>query len=957
MERGTHNPRRAGSSTARTRSRNASRSAPSSALSSGAVADRDATPSAAGPDASSSLSSSYFYPNRFNPSLHSVGSRVSLSEQFATTRKEYEFGFDDAASFVAQSESEYDEGEEAQAEQDDDGEDDTLTTLGSFDSVVIVPPVTDGAGHPVDGVREQTVVDRVPRTHYELLCLPDEGVVTQGDTRRAYFRLYAMLHSSNLPLQYREAAKGYFSDVQVAFETLIGEKSRFEYDTALVDGEGEDEADSEHDGGDGGDGEDDKKIPGRRTSPRFVKRLRRQQEQGVTELGVQMDAQPLFSQHRKAFRHRQALPAGFCLTQTSTLSLPSVSRSLQPGVRRIYQALNPAAEARGDREDEDLELYCTPPTVTMAASVFATNARSAWLPPATVLSQQQNIIPDVFPKDRPLQWYSTYLSPLLNLRLRQELFLREPGLSEVALKRTLPDAVVELETDTMNAVSMTARVSHSLGLEGDGNQDVDEPVHVEASMSANRSWLARSYATRLGLAIHKKLSPDGGTVFACADSGTSSLWEQPSPVAFWDSQGPEHDSTGASWRAYMDNLAKFLGQGLMPYYYSPPTVEIGYRSTNSGDEPLGMASGRPFTKQARRGLRRLHDDVNLFDSGKGGSWTISGAVTVAGVAGYVRYGRDLFASCSSYPGPEEAPEASSNRTEHLGFRMEAELTTQKMKNGIVLSGPQWARSEISHLAVRCLKKIGKSSTVGLELGVSSASNSIVLSVYLSRSNSQRLVLPVMLFRDNPLVSQRFSTSHTRLLFWTAFLPALGLAAIDYLASRSRAEASSAKRSSGSNSKKQKKARRAQARVRDHLERRIAQRRAEADDLAAMFASPVVHRQRCQREDGGLVILEAKYGVVRVDRGSVSSKKTTTMTTTTTPHQWASPEEVADVTVAVAALVEDEGRLYIPEGLRKSNLLGFWDPKPGRTKWLVVRYMYGGREVTRAVGGRGELRLP
>lgn len=931
MERGTHSPRRSGNA-ARTRSRNPSRSAASSARSSGVFVDRDATPpavaaaAAAAGGSDSSSSSSFLYPHRFNPSLRSVGSRVSLSEQFATTRKEYEFGFDDAVSFVQQSEYE-DEGEGGGSSE----EDDTMTTLGNSDSAVVVSPILEGPGKADYG--EQTVVERVHRTHYELLCLPDEGTVTERDIRRAYFRLYAILHSTKLPSQYREAAAGYFNDVQVAFETLIGKSSKDEYDFAVIDEENETSTEDEC-----ANGEDDKTTSKSKSSTRFVRKLQRQQEQGVTELGVQMDAQPLVSQNRNAFRHRQVLPSGVCLTQTFTSGFPTISNFLQPRARKIYQALNPPAELRDSPEEQDSQLYCTPPTVSLSSSVFATNSKSAWLPPATVLSQQQNIIPDAFPKDRPLQWYSTYLSPLLNLKLRQELFFREPGLSEATLKRTLPDAVVELETDTMNAVSVTARASHSIALDGEDRSDADQPIHVEASASVNRSWLAQSYATRLGLAVYKKLSPSGGTVFACADTGTSALWEQASSVAFWDSQPPENDSTAISWRSYMDNLAKSLGQGLMPYYYSPPTAEIGYRFSDSGDDLMGMPSGRPFTKQARSGLRRLHDDVDLVAVGKGGSWTVSGAVTTSGVAGYLRYGRDLLTSRSSSATLGEATQLFSDWKKYLGFRMEAELTTQKMKNDIVFSGPQWKKAEICHLAVRGIKKIGKSSKIGLELGVSSASNSVVLSIYLSPKNNQRLILPVMLFRDSPLMNQRFSTSCTKMLFWAAFVPALGLAAVDYITSRNPAEASDLR--------SKKKSKRARAKAQDHLQQRIAQRRAEADDLVAMLVQPVLHRQRLQREDGGLVILEAKYGVL-LDPASASSA---------TPN-WAAPEDIADVTVAVAALVDDEGKLRIPEGIRKSKLVGFWDPKPGSTKWLVVKYVYGGREATRAVAGRAELRLP
>jgi DnaJ family protein C protein 11 len=83
----------------------------------------------------------------------------------------------------------------------------------------------------------------------------------------------------------------------------------------------------------------------------------------------------------------------------------------------------------------------------------------------------------------------------------------------------------------------------------------------------------------------------------------------------------------------------------------------------------------------------------------------------------------------------------------------------------------------------------------------------------------------------------------------------------------------------------------------------------------------------------LVILSAKYSV-----------------------SGAPPDEIADVTVAVAALVAG-GQLLIPKGLRKSHLLGFWDPAPLTTKVLLVRYLYQGKENSVEVSGRDELRLP
>lgn len=254
------------------------------------------------------------------------------------------------------------------------------------------------------------------------------------------------------------------------------------------------------------------------------------------------------------------------------------------------------------------------------------------------------------------------------------------------------------------------------------------------------------------------------------------------------------------------------------------------------------------------------------------------------------------------------------------------------------------------------------------------------------------------------MSPNLASTCIRLLFWTAYVPALGLAAVENVLAltfsarpSSQSEATeklrpnTANRSNPSANNPEANASNALATASSHR-RRIEARRAEADNLVTLLAHPVRRRQRRERERDGLVILSAKYGIV-----ASSSCKTTTPTpaaaspiTANTASsflffgsdalspppspdvvppppsflgpEWAVPEEVADVTVAVAALVdgdEKEGRgsLYIPRGLRKSKLLGFWDPQPGRTKCLMVKYMYAGREGVELVMGREELRLP
>jgi DnaJ family protein C protein 11 len=212
-----------------------------------------------------------------------------------------------------------------------------------------------------------------------------------------------------------------------------------------------------------------------------------------------------------------------------------------------------------------------------------------------------------------------------------------------------------------------------------------------------------------------------------------------------------------------------------------------------------------------------------------------------------------------------------------------------------------------YLALRALKRVGRFSKLGFEVGVSPSN--LHLSFYWSRLG-QRINIPFLLATK--------SNMSTELVFWTTVLPFLGFGVAEIF-SRSRA------------TRKLKKPREQKSGAK--LQEYVARRRAEADELTVVLANGVEPRQRAERQAGGLVILSAKYSV----KGAPS-------------------EEVADVTVAVAALV-DNGEVLIPKGLRKSHLLGFWDPAPLESKVLFVRYLYQGKEYSVEGVGEQELRLP
>lgn len=123
---------------------------------------------------------------------------------------------------------------------------------------------------------------------------------------------------------------------------------------------------------------------------------------------------------------------------------------------------------------------------------------------------------------------------------------------------------------------------------------------------------------------------------------------------------------------------------------------------------------------------------------------------------------------------------------------------------------------------------------------------------------------------------------------------------------------------------------------EELQAYVAKKQIEAVEFTKLIAPAVEANQQQRRRDGELVVLSALFGAEVADRAGGSD---------------------ADVTTALAALIDDEGQLFIPAGVRKAGLPGFWDAAPGQPKTLRVRYAYQGQEGEVEVTGRHGLRLP
>ncbi|CRK19215.1 Chaperone protein dnaJ 13 like [Verticillium longisporum] len=314
-----------------------------------------------------------------------------------------------------------------------------------------------------------------------------------------------------------------------------------------------------------------------------------------------------------------------------------------------------------------------------------------------------------------------------------------------------------------------------------------------------------------------------------------------------------------------------------------PTLELGFATASVRSL---TALGRYDPRLTSGGIYGLDHET---DGPEDGSWSAHASLTSSTATGSLRYSRDVSGLGSSLSGTDS--------------RIEIELASNSMFE--------------RHLAVRNLWRVGVHAKLGLEVGV--GSHAFHLSLYWSRLK-HRFSLPLLL-------SSPGTTASVGVVFWAALLPFLAMAGVQYVSIKrpaSKAEVSGTSTT-------------------ERIESRMARKRAEAEEVAALLTGPVEAKQQRRREIDGLVILDAKYGVQSaLEDGSGSL--------------W-SAGKVANVTVATAALIDSQGRLVIPAGVRKSGVLGFWDPAPGTAKVLQVRYVYGGKEGVVDVKGRRALVLP
>ncbi|KAL1879962.1 hypothetical protein VTK73DRAFT_6542 [Phialemonium thermophilum] len=468
----------------------------------------------------SSARSSAILDDHLHPGLHSsqalrpVESRFSLNEQFAATRKDYEFGYDDASSVLDRaSAADYKE------------TDDTVVLDDLRD-------LTDGDEAPS---RDCILSDR---SFYELLCLPPTAAASPTEIRRAYYRLLQEIHPETQPQSLVPLAEALLNVVQTAFETLIEPHRKANYDMSLVALESEvDVFDEFRDAAISADGDRS-----------YVDRLAEEylnltggEIRTTTDLGLRLRPRSrLLGYARDSSYRRWATvdPVDFSLQQATTLNLAALNRGIQTLLDATTNCGTPGLPKGA--------IYCASTTATVTASIHGLMDGPFRLA-SLVFDRYQPPGPPLQGRRRLTQLLASRYLPLLNVKVRQE-FVPDSEVTKQAKGRST--VVVEEEVDCLPVPAVTVRASRSFDL-----ADGTEPLDVEISVT--RILLRGSRISSMGLAAHKHVGD--GTAFVAIDAGNWELW-------------PAHES---SRHPRFSKIVKRFSQAMTPFR-SSPTVEVGY---------------------------------------------------------------------------------------------------------------------------------------------------------------------------------------------------------------------------------------------------------------------------------------------------------------------------------------------------------------------------------------------
>ncbi|KAI0451958.1 hypothetical protein F5B21DRAFT_358208 [Xylaria acuta] len=784
-------------------------------------------------------------------SLRSTASRFSLNEQFAATRRDYEFGYDDASSI-------WERGTVRSRQLDElDAAGVPFTNseeISDLDPVVTSPPLWDS-------------------DFYDILCVSRES--SAENIRRAYRRLFSLLDPDTQPPCLRQAADDYFMTIQVAFETLLDPCQRARYDLdsyewglASINAS---EAREKHD--------------------RIAQMTRRlaiiEGRSDIWELGARFDIQKFDNYGTHARRGATKL----CLMDVEVNHEVSIGMTeLDWKICRVVQRLQQHS-ARGDTTiDKGFRKH--PISRRLDGTVMALRGSvygllDDLLVPVSYSFDRHQLSFEHATRHRA--WLPNGLvRPFFAVKLRHIIppsYLNHStiGVMQIsAVENGLEqeETVAEIESIVLPDPATTVRLCKSMVLPFDKHKSF---VTLEAEQGLLERRLPR-------LATTLERPTAGGWLFLHITSGN---WRgQPDGIA---DVTPIYSTDLTGIRGRILSIV-MLGNG-PPDGLSrrmPPQVEIAFKNRGIFESQESRIVNRP----RNQGIRAF--DVAL-DNEEEGAWTVTALASPGYCTASAKYARDVNLSALRLRRPRAVtpkirnlPSEAANNSTRRRFRVEAEIGTDSFS--------------ASYLAFRCLKRVGRFSRVGFEMGL--GMYSLHVSVYWSRLG-QRINVPFYL-------APRFGANLKTFLL-TTIVPFASFALWELW-------------------DQHRYRKRRQQRLDTLQGQQYAQkRRTEADTMTSLITPAVQSRQKSESTGNGLVILSAKYGVKA--RGASDAAA------------WGAAE-VADVTIPVAALV-DRNRLLIPSGVHKSHILGFWDPDPAEEKVLHIRYSYQGKEATVEVRGDDE----
>lgn len=780
--------------------------------------------------------------------------------------------------------------------QQDAGEDGDDTVVLD---VPMLPSGVDGPGsHDYSGV---TGNDCLP-DYYDLLCLPKHPPPTAEDVSRAYARLLLSLgpdiiaptllsggpEGGGAPSSATMARRA-ADDARKALETLLDPVKRAVYDRKLGLLVPLPEAEDDEVGVEEGEGDDDGY-----TGPSPDDLLIRQLGLGVqckSELGLRMDTSRLVplawrgtSTGGRIFGIGKgdgvARPIDFSFSQSLTFGIPSLRPWISARVASVRTLLNGPSAMRNDMKEAGLRTTAltSDPEVTISGSFSGLLDGFFPNPVAMLLDPYQPFKSSSIDGNRVFAGTGSRLLPRVSVQLRQRLPAKIfRPLSDWDAPAVGEDSVAAVEVEMLPKPALVGRYAHPFEL-----PQLSKPLYVEAS--ARYELTPPSGAPRLAATASHELG--SGTFFVRGDSGD-----------WGDVTGSMANSATCRFFTEFSRVNSSRRFSFVQYpSLAPPRLELGY-VVGSGaglSEPVVETVATLNTKRRRR--RKLSTQAWAPPPG---NWSVLAAAMPNSLDCGLAYGLDLS-------DPDSVSTSSSTFWQGQG-RVEAELRADAFLSR-------------GYLAARATRTIGEAATttLGLELAVSTSA-SLHVSLTFSRLG-QTVRVPF-------LVAVLAGPRETATAFWTLAAGFSCLAVVDLFRRRRRQEALRLRQNA--------------LQLNELAAKRARARRAAADRLTQAMAGPVAARQRAELQAGGLVVLNAEYGVLDGADGSPDAA------------------DVADVTVAVAALVDD-GRLHIPRGVRKSHLPGFWDPAPnvpGRKKALRVRYRCQDEEAVVDVRGRDELVIP